>query len=475
MTRFLLAILIASMPVHNVVLAQASGDFFAPGEALREQAEAANAALLAPRDYLRGVQALERARVEFDAGEPASSLERRLAEATAAFEAALDGCATAETELADALEARIAANEAEAFRLAANNWTRAERTFGEAVRALEKDALDRARDRGMRAEDEYRLAELNALKARVLGEARRSLVEAEAVRADRHAPGTLADARALLAAGAAEIEADRYALEEARRLADESSRLARQAGYIAEIGEQLRQKDVTLEEVILDWQAPLGNLAAVAGQSADFSNGYGAVENALRDELERIPVLEADLAESRRQVIGLEDEIRELDTQLGGANAERSELIRRLEAQARVREQFASVSALYAPEEAVVLRDGDNLILRMVGLSFPSGSSQLDADAKRLLSRLGDAADIFPRSRFVVEGHTDTSGRANTNLKLSKERAEAVADFLTGKLGIQSFRIRAEGYGDSRPVANNLTREGRSRNRRIDVRILAQE
>ena len=471
--RLPLAILLASMLLHNEVFAQSADAVFAPGDALRERAEKADAALLAPRDYLKGVQALERARAAFDAGGQTARLERQLGEAAAAFEAALASCAIAEVEFADALDARVAANDAEAFRLAANDWTRAERSFSDAVRALEKKDLERARERGALADAEFRQAELNAIEARVLGEARRSLVEAEAARADRHAPRTLATARALLAEGEAALAADRYALDEPRRLAEEASRQARQARYIAGVGERLRRKDATLEDVILDWQAPLENLAEVAGRPVDFSNGYGAVENALRDELERIPVLEQDLAESRRQVLGLEDEIRDLDAQLGGANAERSQLIRRLEAQARVREQCASVSALYAPEEAVVLRDGDNLILRMVGLSFPSGSSQLDENAVQLLSRLADAADVFPRSRFVVEGHTDTTGSAGTNLKLSQSRAQAVADFLTTELGIQGFRIRAEGFGDSRPIANNRTAEGRARNRRIDVRILA--
>ncbi len=447
---------------------------FAPVEDLRSRSETADAALLAPRDYLDGVQSLERARADAANGVNAERVIKRLGQASESFRAALATAQVAAVEFEPVIQARGDANSAEAFRLSSSDWTRAEQLFSEAVKALEKEDLKKARQRGDEANSAFRLAELNAIKARVLGKARSALADADTAKAERQAPRTLAAARGLLLEAETAIELDRYTLDEAISLAGMAAQQARHGISIAAVGERLRSKEVTLEDVILDWESPLSNLATLAGKPADFSAGYGAVENALRDELSRIPNLEQDLAESRRQVVGLEEEMRELDEQLGGANAERSDLIRRMEAQARVREQFASVSALYTPEEALVLRDGDTLILRMLGLSFRSGSTTLEADAVALLERLGEAANIFPRSQMIVEGHTDTSGSARTNLRLSKERAQAVADYLTTQLGIQAFRVRAEGFGDTRPVANNMTAEGRARNRRIDVRILAQ-
>ena len=460
---------------HTSLAAQdGTAKVFAPAEELRSRSEAADAALLAPRSYLSAVQTLERARADASNGVDAERINQRLDEASESFRAALATAQVAAIEFEAVIEARGDANSVEAFRLSSADWTRAEELFSDAVKALEKQDLEKARQRGNEASSAFRLAELNAIKARVLGEARSALMDTDKARAERQAPRTLAAARGLLLEAETAIELDRYSLDEATRLAGMAAQQARHAISIAAVGERLRSKEITLEDVILDWESPLSNLATLAGQPADFSAGYGAVENALRDELARIPNLEQDLAESQRQIVGLEEEMRELDEQLGGANAERSDLIRRMEAQARVREQFASVSALYTPEEAVVLRDGNNLILRMLGLSFPSGSTRLDAKAMALLDRLGEAANIFPRSQLIVEGHTDTSGSARTNLRLSRERAAAVADYLTTQLGIQSFRVRAKGFGDARPVANNMTAEGRARNRRIDVRILAQ-
>ena len=71
-----------------------------------------------------------------------------------------------------------------------------------------------------------------------------------------------------------------------------------------------------------------------------------------------------------------------------------------------------------------------------------------------------------------VSGHTDSRGGKNRNFRLSQQRAEAVAKFLTTIGGIEAARVRAKGMGADKPIANNKTREGRSKNRRIEVLII---
>jgi outer membrane protein OmpA-like peptidoglycan-associated protein len=90
-----------------------------------------------------------------------------------------------------------------------------------------------------------------------------------------------------------------------------------------------------------------------------------------------------------------------------------------------------------------------------------------------LLQKVADAAQVFRNAQVVVEGHTDSYGRDDTNLQLSQQRAEAVSAYLAD-LGIQAFRTSSVGYGETQPIANNETEQGRARNRRIDVRIEPQ-
>jgi outer membrane protein OmpA-like peptidoglycan-associated protein len=84
------------------------------------------------------------------------------------------------------------------------------------------------------------------------------------------------------------------------------------------------------------------------------------------------------------------------------------------------------------------------------------------------------AAAVFPRAQIFIEGHTDSYGSDETNMRLSQQRAEAVSNYLSSELGVPSFRMSAVGYGETRPIANNETAQGRERNRRIDVRIEPQ-
>jgi len=167
----------------------------------------------------------------------------------------------------------------------------------------------------------------------------------------------------------------------------------------------------------------------------------------------------------------MEEEIRALDERLGGATAERAALVKRLEAQARVKAQFERVEKMFTKSEARVFREGNNVILRLVGLSFDSGASAIKQGSFDLLAKVEKAIDIFPRSELVIEGHTDSHGGDELNQKLSQERAESLQQYMINAMRIPSYRVIATGYGETNPVANNETAAGRAKNRRIDIVI----
>lgn len=119
----------------------------------------------------------------------------------------------------------------------------------------------------------------------------------------------------------------------------------------------------------------------------------------------------------------------------------------------------------------MVLRQGDNVILRMIGLNFDTGRSAIQPRHEDLLGRVREAISLFPEANIVIEGHTDSFGSDATNLTLSQARADAVMQYLLANAPLSPTNLRALGYGESRPVANNETPEGRRRNRRIDIVI----
>lgn len=79
----------------------------------------------------------------------------------------------------------------------------------------------------------------------------------------------------------------------------------------------------------------------------------------------------------------------------------------------------------------------------------------------------------YPEAHVVIEGHTDDRGRAAYNQSLSQKRAQAVANILIQQQGIDASRITAKGLGESTPVADNTTAEGRSQNRRVEAVVNA--
>ena len=102
-------------------------------------------------------------------------------------------------------------------------------------------------------------------------------------------------------------------------------------------------------------------------------------------------------------------------------------------------------------------------------LYFESDASGLRADSLEELNRVIADLKANPTWRMLIEGHTDDSGDAATNQRLSLERAKAIRDLIVAG-GIDGRRLAVQGYGETRPLTDNSTPEGRARNRRVELR-----
>ncbi len=107
------------------------------------------------------------------------------------------------------------------------------------------------------------------------------------------------------------------------------------------------------------------------------------------------------------------------------------------------------------------------------GMSFDQGSSTLSAQGRNALQPIVNALSKNDTVSIAVMAHTDDSGEADANLTLSKARADAVVQHLE-QSGIDASRLKSEGYGELLPLVQNVTEEDRSRNRRIEIRVLSQ-
>ena len=119
------------------------------------------------------------------------------------------------------------------------------------------------------------------------------------------------------------------------------------------------------------------------------------------------------------------------------------------------------------------------------GPTFKTGSAALSANAKREIdqfvgdmegSNAGPAAATTESQRvFVVAGYTDSVGHEDYNYELGQRRATSVAGYLVGSKGLDPAQVRVVSYGASKPVADNSTRDGRLKNRRVEILVFQEK
>jgi outer membrane protein OmpA-like peptidoglycan-associated protein len=108
------------------------------------------------------------------------------------------------------------------------------------------------------------------------------------------------------------------------------------------------------------------------------------------------------------------------------------------------------------------------------GILFATNSSQLSQSSRNALTNFAQSLAANPLTDVTIYGHTDNTGSRAVNERLSAERAQSVANFLTGQ-GLSSSRFTTEGLAFDVPVADNSTAAGRAQNRRVEIYISANE
>ncbi|MBC8133416.1 MAG: OmpA family protein [Deltaproteobacteria bacterium] len=124
---------------------------------------------------------------------------------------------------------------------------------------------------------------------------------------------------------------------------------------------------------------------------------------------------------------------------------------------------------------ANIERQGDKLVVRFnSAILFDKNKAELKPKSKTDLGEFADVLKKYPETDLVIEGHTDNTGKKVRNQKLSVLRAEAVIAYL-GSSGVGPQRMTGRGFADDHPVADNKNDDGRKQNRRVEVKIEANQ
>ena len=134
--------------------------------------------------------------------------------------------------------------------------------------------------------------------------------------------------------------------------------------------------------------------------------------------------------------------------------------------------QAAELRAELASTGVQVVESDDNIRLIMPGnITFRTDSADINSSFYPVLNSVAKVLNKYSNSTVMVSGHTDSTGSAEYNLQLARERASSVASYLQGQ-GVKKSRFEVLGLGSSNPIASNDTAAGRAQNRRVEIKII---
>jgi len=162
---------------------------------------------------------------------------------------------------------------------------------------------------------------------------------------------------------------------------------------------------------------------------------------------------------------------KELDLEKARVEQQKSEQLKLEDAKLDVEKQKLEVEK--ARQALAVKETADRVQMALSGdVLFDTNQAVIKPDAKATLNNVATVLSAYPDSKITVTGYTDSRGGNDMNIKLSRDRAEAVKTWLLAQSGISSDRIFTQGAGETSPVASNETASGRQENRRVQITVM---
>jgi outer membrane protein OmpA-like peptidoglycan-associated protein len=403
----------------------------------RDEAQQIN--VLAPESFASATEALKRAESDRAKNKKQTDVLHDIALGNGYLAKAEQSAKTSKAILSDVTQSRQLALEAKAPKNFPKRFSEAENDLTNATRNIEAGNTDQANSEKKKLNDEYASLELQSILKNNLGSAEAKMKQAQDEGAAKLAPKTLSWAQIRMTESNKAIEQDRHnigALENASTTANAASerllKMVRQAKSSA--GQSPEDLATALENDQLEAEAA----------NTEYNQQLSQSSQKLSDSKEIVQQKNQDIMD------------------LSAKNSA-------LAAGDRQEQNYASARALFTKDEADVYKQGDKILIRLKGFSFPSAKSTISASNYPILSKVQKTIKDSGSLGILVEGHTDSTGSKIRNETLSQARADSVEHYLVANNQEGSDKIAAKGYGDTQPIATNKTVAGRAQNRRVDV------
>jgi len=311
-------------------------------------------------------------------------------------------------------------------------------------------------------------------------EARNAVQIAQASGADKYAADSFQKAQATL------LQSEDYLRRKQRKPAIMIARETAQTAEDARVIALKRQEDEALQkerEAAAAREADAKRQAEQEQQRREQAEADRKAEEARRAQAEAAKVtaeaekataeterLKAELAAAKEAAERAKAETAQAQAAAAAQRAEQAAAeANRLRLQAEQEKQQLRAQLLQQLNAVLETKDTDRgLVVTMADVLFDSGKYTLRPAAREKLAKLSGIVLGHPGLKLAAEGHTDSTGTADFNQRLSVKRAEAVSEYL-GSQGVPSDSLSAAGFGDTRPIAQNNTAAGRQQNRRVEL------
>ena len=377
-------------------------------------------------------------------------------------------------------EAQLYLNAAEEVRAtthAPTTYQAAQKLINEAVSLMNQEQFNQAKSIAAQAKEQAKVARIaasaviskvQATKASVYTDAKIAITRAqveidrvESINAFIHAEEFYQHATAKLKEANAFLQLEQY--DQVLRLAGQAEGIAREAYNIAEPAERQRKAGETQKEQV--------------AQAKDVI--FKATEAINREKRTLVPDLAPELYKQAKTLLT------DAQTALNDNNYQHTitaglKSVESLNSAIEKAKQIEAVegriiTAATAIPSAEIGHTKKGVMIRFSGNLFKSGSAELNSTFFPRLTELSGIIKVFTDANVLIEGHSDSSGSADANLRLTKKRANAFMKHLAEKCGVPTERMTAVGLGESQPIATNMNKPGQARNRRIDTIILTRE
>jgi outer membrane protein OmpA-like peptidoglycan-associated protein len=386
--------------------------------------------VLSPSNYENAVEALENAKEDRDDNDGNKRILKDVAVGNAWLLQANEVAKRGSEAIPDVVDVRGRALEAQAKVYAKDRLEDADDDLTDLGEEFEDGNFSVSSKDRSDLLSQYMNIELTSIKGENLSKANNNLEQAVKEGAEKIAPQTLALARKKYKDADSFITANRQDTSGIERVSQEAMK---QSERVLQITRDAKvSKNKTPEQIALDAEKE-------RNAQAQLNNELNSTQSKLGETESTVAAMSAETSQLSDQV-ALDEKYKEAKDQFG-------------------------------PNEADVYREGNKILIRLKGLRFPSDQADITASSYDLMGKVQDVLKSMGDSEVEIEGHTDSTGPRELNLRLSAERADAVKNYLVENGAVDPSNIASAGYGDEKPIASNKTKQGRAQNRRVDIII----